>query len=202
MWIGLKREEFWTSSIWVHPRYWVIPTEIFVVDDDPIFSPNAINAYNEETTLLLCADESPQNFAETLVTSILNSLRVYIRSVHIRYEDDSTNNGIPVAVGLCMHSLSVENTNRYLVVNAPMFWNLFIFCDPAMHRHFGENTKSLSKSSLHQNCSLSCPKIHHQSKVEGQKNSLYVHTYIPTYLLTFFCRFFLANGSRSRTVQK
>ncbi|KAM7249006.1 hypothetical protein ACFE04_004047 [Oxalis oulophora] len=57
------------------------------------------------------SSESPENFAETLIASILNNLKIFIRNVHIRYEDSFTNNSLPVSVGLCLHNFSIENTN-------------------------------------------------------------------------------------------
>lgn len=57
-------------------------------------------------------DESPNNFTETLITSILNNLKIYIHKIHIRYEDLFTNSNFPVSFGVCVHNFSIENTNR------------------------------------------------------------------------------------------
>lgn len=42
----------------------------------------------------------------------MNNLQIYIRGVHIRFEDSTTNIDSPRALGLCIQSISLETTNR------------------------------------------------------------------------------------------
>lgn len=42
----------------------------------------------------------------------MNNLQIYIRGVHIRFEDSMTNTDSPRAFGLCLQSISLETTNR------------------------------------------------------------------------------------------
>lgn len=58
------------------------------------------------------APESP-TFIENLITTIMNNLQVFIHNIHIRYEDSSMRD-IPLACGICLQSISIETTNRFL----------------------------------------------------------------------------------------
>ncbi|KAI8421410.1 hypothetical protein MSG28_009485 [Choristoneura fumiferana] len=55
--------------------------------------------------------KGPQNFFEHLFTAIVNNLQIYIRNVHVRYEDSISSKDGPLACGLCLQSLSIETTN-------------------------------------------------------------------------------------------
>ncbi|KAF9422722.1 hypothetical protein HW555_001716 [Spodoptera exigua] len=55
--------------------------------------------------------KGPQNFFEHLFTAIVNNLQIYVRNVHIRYEDSISSKDGPLACGLCLQSLSIETTN-------------------------------------------------------------------------------------------
>ncbi|XP_045499068.1 vacuolar protein sorting-associated protein 13A-like [Colias croceus] len=55
--------------------------------------------------------KGPQNFFENLFTAIVNNLQIYIRNVHVRYEDSISSKDGPLACGLCLQSLSIETTN-------------------------------------------------------------------------------------------
>ncbi|KAL1131713.1 hypothetical protein AAG570_011326 [Ranatra chinensis] len=52
-----------------------------------------------------------RSFLENLVTTIMNSLQVFVHNVHVRYEDSVTNNDTALACGMCIQSLSIETTN-------------------------------------------------------------------------------------------
>lgn len=52
-------------------------------------------------------------FFETLITTVMNNLQIYIKGVHIRFEDSMTNIDSPRAFGLCIQSISLETTNRF-----------------------------------------------------------------------------------------
>lgn len=56
--------------------------------------------------------KGPQNFFEHLFTAIVNNLQIYVRNVHVRYEDSISSKDGPLACGLCLQSLSIETTNR------------------------------------------------------------------------------------------
>ncbi|KAK7790642.1 hypothetical protein R5R35_006536 [Gryllus longicercus] len=52
-----------------------------------------------------------KTFIENLVATIINNLQVFIRNVHIRYEDCVTNKTSPISCGVCIQSISAESTN-------------------------------------------------------------------------------------------
>lgn len=56
--------------------------------------------------------KGPQNFFESLFTAIVNNIQIYVRNVHVRYEDSISSKDGPLACGLCLQSLSIETTNR------------------------------------------------------------------------------------------
>ncbi|VVC88042.1 unnamed protein product, partial [Leptidea sinapis] len=55
--------------------------------------------------------KGPQNFFESLFTAIVNNLQIYVRNIHVRYEDSISSKDGPLACGLCLQSLSIETTN-------------------------------------------------------------------------------------------
>ncbi|XP_034828930.1 intermembrane lipid transfer protein VPS13A-like isoform X1 [Maniola hyperantus] len=55
--------------------------------------------------------KGPQNFFGNLFTAIVNNLQIYVRNVHVRYEDSISSKDGPLACGLCLQSLSIETTN-------------------------------------------------------------------------------------------
>ncbi|XP_075975072.1 intermembrane lipid transfer protein VPS13A-like isoform X2 [Anticarsia gemmatalis] len=55
--------------------------------------------------------KGPQNFFEHLFTAIVNNIQIYVRNVHVRYEDSISSKDGPLACGLCLQSLSIETTN-------------------------------------------------------------------------------------------
>ncbi|XP_026736347.1 vacuolar protein sorting-associated protein 13A-like [Trichoplusia ni] len=55
--------------------------------------------------------KGPQNFFGHLFTAIVNNLQIYVRNVHVRYEDSISSKDGPLACGLCLQSLSIETTN-------------------------------------------------------------------------------------------
>lgn len=54
----------------------------------------------------------PQNFFENLLTTIVNNVQIFIRNVHIRYEDSISSTEGSLACGLCLQSMSIETTNK------------------------------------------------------------------------------------------
>ncbi|XP_026749061.2 intermembrane lipid transfer protein VPS13A-like isoform X2 [Galleria mellonella] len=55
--------------------------------------------------------KGPQNFFEHLFTAIVNNIQIYIRNIHVRYEDSISSKDGPLACGLCLQSLSIETSN-------------------------------------------------------------------------------------------
>ncbi|KOB66510.1 putative vacuolar protein sorting-associated protein, partial [Operophtera brumata] len=52
--------------------------------------------------------KGPQNFFESLFTAIVNNIQIYVRNVHVRYEDSISSKDGPLACGLCLQkSLSL-----------------------------------------------------------------------------------------------
>lgn len=54
----------------------------------------------------------PQNFFENLLTTIVNNVQIFIRNIHIRYEDTISSKDGSLACGLCLQSMSIETTNK------------------------------------------------------------------------------------------
>lgn len=48
-----------------------------------------------------------------LLTALTNNVQIFIRKVHVRYEDGYSKNG--VICGLCIEGISMETTNRYVI---------------------------------------------------------------------------------------
>ncbi|XP_068086254.1 intermembrane lipid transfer protein VPS13A [Anabrus simplex] len=65
----------------------------------------------EGESLIGTGPTDSKTFVENLITTIINNLQVFIRNVHIRYEDVVTNRDCPFACGMCIQSISVETTN-------------------------------------------------------------------------------------------
>ncbi|KAG6453907.1 hypothetical protein O3G_MSEX008410 [Manduca sexta] len=55
--------------------------------------------------------KGPRNFFEHLFTAIVNNIQIYVRNVHVRYEDSISSKDGPLACGLCLQGLSIETTN-------------------------------------------------------------------------------------------
>nr|CAD7393579.1 unnamed protein product [Timema cristinae] len=72
-----------------------------------------------------------KTFFEHLVTTIINNLQVFIRNIHIRYEDSVTNPDCPFACGVCIQTISVETTNRSNEVRVPKLLVDFVLQDAA-----------------------------------------------------------------------
>lgn len=51
-------------------------------------------------------------FLETIMTTVMNNLQIYIKGVHVRFEDTISNIDSPRAFGLIVQSISLETTNR------------------------------------------------------------------------------------------
>ncbi|KDR17657.1 Vacuolar protein sorting-associated protein 13C [Zootermopsis nevadensis] len=66
----------------------------------------------EGESLLSTGPGDAKTFLENLVTTVINNLQIYIRNIHIRYEDTVTNPDCSFACGMCIQSISVETTNN------------------------------------------------------------------------------------------
>ncbi|KAJ9582487.1 hypothetical protein L9F63_003180, partial [Diploptera punctata] len=66
----------------------------------------------EDESVLGTGPPDTKTFLENLVTTVINNLQVYIRNIHIRYEDSVTNPDCSFACGICVQSISVETTNN------------------------------------------------------------------------------------------
>lgn len=76
-------------------------------------------------TLCLCkCSDAPESrsFVESLITTIMSNLQVFVHNVHIRYEDSSLRSDSSFACGLCIQNISIETTNRYV-----FFFKCFYF---------------------------------------------------------------------------
>ncbi|XP_050533944.1 intermembrane lipid transfer protein VPS13A-like isoform X2 [Daktulosphaira vitifoliae] len=65
----------------------------------------------ESTSIFGNAPMENGGFLETLMTTVMNNLQIYIKGVHIRFEDTISNIDSPRAFGLCVQSISLETTN-------------------------------------------------------------------------------------------
>lgn len=53
----------------------------------------------------------PNSFSEYLIANMVNNLQLVINNVHLRYEDSVSTNKC-LAAGICIGSITAENTNR------------------------------------------------------------------------------------------
>ncbi|XP_014674952.1 PREDICTED: vacuolar protein sorting-associated protein 13A-like [Priapulus caudatus] len=60
---------------------------------------------------VLPTEERDPTFLEKLAATVINNLQIFIRNIHIRYEDTVTERKSPLAVGITLHNLSAETTN-------------------------------------------------------------------------------------------
>uniref|UniRef100_T1J6X9 Large ribosomal subunit protein uL13 n=1 Tax=Strigamia maritima TaxID=126957 RepID=T1J6X9_STRMM len=51
-------------------------------------------------------------FFEKLMATVINNVQIYIRNIHIRYEDSITNPYCPITCGIVIHNLTAETTNN------------------------------------------------------------------------------------------
>ncbi|GFG28735.1 hypothetical protein Cfor_06015 [Coptotermes formosanus] len=65
-----------------------------------------------ESLLGTAGPPDAKTFLENLATTVINNLQIYVRNVHIRYEDTVTNAYCSVACGVCIQAISVETTNN------------------------------------------------------------------------------------------
>lgn len=65
-----------------------------------------------ESLLGTAGPSDSKTFFENLLTTVINNLQIYVRNVHIRYEDKVTNSYSSVACGVCIQGISVETTNN------------------------------------------------------------------------------------------
>ncbi|KAG8227036.1 hypothetical protein J437_LFUL013823 [Ladona fulva] len=66
----------------------------------------------EDDSLFGKGPPESKNFFENLMTTIINNLQIFIRNIHIRYEDTVSTPGSPLSCGLCLQTASVETTNK------------------------------------------------------------------------------------------
>ncbi|KAM5126213.1 intermembrane lipid transfer protein VPS13C-like, partial [Mantella aurantiaca] len=57
-------------------------------------------------------EEKKDTFLEKLAAQVIKNLQVKITNIHIRYEDDITDVGLPVSVGITLAELSLQTSNE------------------------------------------------------------------------------------------
>ncbi|XP_069786597.1 intermembrane lipid transfer protein VPS13A isoform X2 [Narcine bancroftii] len=57
-------------------------------------------------------EEKQDTFIEKLITQVIKNLQVKITNIHIRYEDDITNQNAPLSFGISLQNLSLETTDE------------------------------------------------------------------------------------------
>ncbi|XP_051002167.1 intermembrane lipid transfer protein VPS13A [Acomys russatus] len=57
-------------------------------------------------------EEKQDTFAEKLITQIIKNLQVKISNIHVRYEDDVTNQDKPLSIGISLQNLSMQTTDQ------------------------------------------------------------------------------------------
>ncbi|XP_050428442.1 intermembrane lipid transfer protein VPS13A-like isoform X2 [Adelges cooleyi] len=65
----------------------------------------------ESTSIFGSGPMENGGFIETLMTTVMNNLQIFIRGIHVRFEDTISNVDSPRALGLCVQSISLETTN-------------------------------------------------------------------------------------------
>ncbi|XP_067839210.1 vacuolar protein sorting-associated protein 13A isoform X2 [Heptranchias perlo] len=58
-------------------------------------------------------EEKQDTFIEKLVTQVIKNLQVKITNIHIRYEDDITNQGSPLSFGVSLQNLSLQTADEH-----------------------------------------------------------------------------------------
>ncbi|XP_041042655.1 vacuolar protein sorting-associated protein 13A isoform X2 [Carcharodon carcharias] len=95
-------------------------------------------------------EEKQDTFVEKIITQVIKNLQVKITNIHIRYEDDITNQDSPLSFGISLQNLSLETTDER--------WNpcLHDQCEHVFNKlvrldylcvYWNVNTKMYSKSS-------------------------------------------------------
>lgn len=56
--------------------------------------------------------ETSDTFVEKLATQIIKNIQIKIQDIHIRYEDSVTNPKCPFSLGITLHNLSVQSTDK------------------------------------------------------------------------------------------
>ncbi|XP_007651750.1 vacuolar protein sorting-associated protein 13A isoform X1 [Cricetulus griseus] len=57
-------------------------------------------------------EEKQDTFTEKLITQIIKNLQVKISNIHVRYEDDITNQGKPLSFGISLQNLSMQTADQ------------------------------------------------------------------------------------------
>ncbi|XP_076416840.1 intermembrane lipid transfer protein VPS13A isoform X2 [Peromyscus maniculatus bairdii] len=57
-------------------------------------------------------EEKQDTFTEKLITQIIKNLQVKISNIHVRYEDDITNQDKPLSFGISLQNLSMQTTDQ------------------------------------------------------------------------------------------
>ncbi|XP_033099721.1 vacuolar protein sorting-associated protein 13A-like isoform X2 [Anneissia japonica] len=57
-------------------------------------------------------EQESQSFTEKLMSSIINNVQVFMKNVHVRYEDSVTNPGHPFSFGVMLPYISAETTDE------------------------------------------------------------------------------------------
>uniref|UniRef100_UPI00398E4939 intermembrane lipid transfer protein VPS13A isoform X2 n=1 Tax=Pristiophorus japonicus TaxID=55135 RepID=UPI00398E4939 len=95
-------------------------------------------------------DEKQDTFIEKLVTQVIKNLQVKITNIHIRYEDDITNQDSPLSFGISLQNLSLETTderwNPCLHDQCEHVFNKLVRLD-YLCAYWNVNTKMYSNSS-------------------------------------------------------
>ncbi|GAB1302254.1 Vacuolar protein sorting-associated protein 13A [Apodemus speciosus] len=60
-------------------------------------------------------EEKQDTFTEKLITQIIKNLQVQISNIHVRYEDDITNQDKPLSFGISLQNISLQTTDQYWI---------------------------------------------------------------------------------------
>ncbi|XP_030755861.1 vacuolar protein sorting-associated protein 13A-like [Sitophilus oryzae] len=116
IWIQIPWTALWNHSIIVNVEDVHIIVKPIVRDEvyDPEKNKRLLRAYKKRILEILEYDGGvlggPSAFAEHLVSNILNYIQLNISNIHVRYEDEFSYSS-PVAVGLCVGSITAQTTN-------------------------------------------------------------------------------------------
>ncbi|XP_048449432.1 vacuolar protein sorting-associated protein 13A [Rhincodon typus] len=135
----------------------------------------------EEAKQKVADKENPKEgkqdtFLEKLITQVIKNLQVKITNVHIRYEDDITNQNSPLSFGISLENLSLETTderwNPCLHDQCEHVFNKLVRLD-YLCAYWNVNTKMYSKS-------------HQVQALKDLKNGVSRRSFIPeTYQFIF-----------------
>jgi vacuolar protein sorting-associated protein 13A/C len=91
------------------------------------------NAHAHDPEIKKESTDSDQTFAQRIFAKILRNLQLYIRRIHIRYEDDQIDPDRPFAVGITLAQVERENEGGKIDKHSPIISKVVRLTDLAVY---------------------------------------------------------------------